>query len=152
MESTSINLEIVSPDRKVYSGEVKSVSAPGIEGGFQVLSNHAPYVTTLGIGKVKIESTDGSELIYAISGGIFEVSKNKATILAESIESQEEIDADKVKAESIESQEEIDADKVKAALSRAEELLKDQEISKDEKEKAKLELEENKNKLKVVKE
>lgn len=136
MESTSINLEIVSPDRKVYSGEVKSVSAPGIEGGFQVLSNHAPYVTTLGIGKVKIESTDGSELIYAISGGIFEVSKNKATILAESIESQEE----------------IDADKVKAALSRAEELLKDQEISKDEKEKAKLELEENKNKLKVVKE
>ncbi len=136
MESTSINLEIVSPDRKVYSGEVKSVSAPGIEGGFQVLSNHAPYVTTLGIGKVKIESTDGSEIIFAISGGIFEVSKNKATILAESIESQEE----------------INADKVKAALARAEELLKDQEISKDEKEKAKLELEENKNKLKVVKE
>jgi F-type H+-transporting ATPase subunit epsilon len=136
LESTSINLEIVSPDRKVYSGEVKSVSAPGIEGGFQVLSNHAPYVTTLGIGKIKIESTDGSEIIFAISGGIFEVSKNKATILAESIESQEE----------------INADKVKAALARAEELLKDQEISKDEKEKAKLELEENKNKLKVVKE
>jgi len=136
LESTSINLEIVSPDRKVYSGEVKSVSAPGIEGGFQVLSNHAPYVTTLGIGKVKIESTDGSEIIFAISGGIFEVSKNKATILAESIESQEE----------------INADKVKAALARAEELLKDREISKDEKEKAKLELEENKNKLKVVKE
>lgn len=136
MESTSINLEIVSPDRKVYSGEVKSVSAPGIEGGFQVLSNHAPYVTTLGIGKVKIVSSDGSEIIFAISGGIFEVSKNKATILAESIESQEE----------------INADKVKAALARAEELLKDQEISKDEKEKAKLELEENKNKLKVVKE
>lgn len=136
MESTTINLEIVSPDRKVYSGEVKSVSAPGIEGGFQILSNHAPYVTTLGIGKVKIESTDGSEIIYAISGGIFEVSKNRATILAESIESQEE----------------IDADKVKAALARAEELLKDQELSKDDKEKAKLELEENKNKLKVVKE
>ena len=136
METTNINLEIVSPDRKVFSGEVKSVSAPGIEGGFQVLSNHAPFVTTLGIGKVKIQGTDGGEQIFAISGGIFEVSKNKATILAESIESQEE----------------IDADKVKAALARAEELLKSQEISKDEKSKAKQELEESKNKLKVVKE
>lgn len=136
METAPINLEIVSPDRKVYSGEIKSVSAPGIEGGFQVLSNHAPYVTTLGIGKVKIEDVDGNNLIYAISGGIFEVNKNKATILAESIESQEE----------------IDEDKVKAALSRAQELLNKEEISKGDKEKAKMDIEENKNKLKVVKE
>lgn len=120
----------------VYNGQVKSVSAPGIEGGFQVLSNHAPFVTTLGIGKVKIEESDGSNLIYAISGGIFEVSKNKATILAESIESQEE----------------INEDKVKAALARAEELLKNEEITKDDKVKAKQDLEENKNKLKVVNE
>jgi len=136
LETTAINLEIVSPDRKVYSGQVKSVSAPGIEGGFQVLSNHAPFVTTLGIGKVKIEETGGDNLVYAISGGIFEVSKNKATILAESIESQEE----------------IDEDKVKAALSRAEELLKNEEITKDDKDKAKQDMEENKNKLKVAQE
>ncbi len=136
METAPINLEIVSPDRKVYSGEVKSVSAPGIEGGFQILSNHAPYVTTLGIGKVKIEETGGNSIVYAISGGIFEVNKNKATILAESIESQEE----------------IDEDKVKAALARAQELLNREEITKDDKEKAKMDIEENKNKLKVVKE
>ena len=136
METAPINLEIVSPDRKVYTGEVKSVSAPGIEGGFQVLSNHAPYVTTLGIGKVKIEELNGANLIYAISGGIFEVNKNKATILAESIESQDE----------------INEDKVKAALARAEELLNKEEVSKDDKEKAKMDIEENKNKLKVVKE
>jgi F-type H+-transporting ATPase subunit epsilon len=130
----AINLEIVSPDRKVYTGSVKSVSAPGIEGGFQVLSNHAPFVTTLGIGKVKIEEADGNNLVYAINGGIFEVSKNRATILAESIESQEE----------------IDEDKVKAALARAEELLKNDDVSKDDKDKAKVDMEENKNKLKVA--
>lgn len=93
-----IDLEIVSPVKSVFKGKVKSVSAPGVLGGFQVLYNHAPLVSTLGIGKVKLELENGGEDLYAISGGIFEVNDNKATILAEAIESKEEINLDRARA------------------------------------------------------
>lgn len=92
-----IDLEIVSPVSFVYQGKVKSVSAPGTNGGFQVLYNHAPFVSSLTIGKVKIVDENGNEKLYSISSGILEVSNNKASIIAESIEVTDEIDIERAK-------------------------------------------------------
>lgn len=77
-------LEILTPDRKVYSGEVSSVQVPGTKGSFTVLDNHAPIISTLETGKVKVRSKAGVET-FEINGGVIEVLKNKVTVLAESL-------------------------------------------------------------------
>lgn len=75
-------LEIITPDKKIFSGEVNSVSVPGMEGRFQVLNNHAPVISSLQSGQVKIKSVEG-EKTFNVSGGVIEVLKNKVVILAE---------------------------------------------------------------------
>jgi F-type H+-transporting ATPase subunit epsilon len=85
-------LEIITTDRKIFSGDVISVTAPGTLGEFQVLYNHAPLVSTLDIGRIKIVGTSKNEEVYASSGGILEVRDNKIIILAEAIEKENEID------------------------------------------------------------
>lgn len=75
-------LDIITPDKKVFSGEVTSVSVPGSEGRFQVLNNHAPIISTLQPGQVKIKSVEG-EKIFDVKGGVIEVLKNKVVVLAE---------------------------------------------------------------------
>lgn len=77
-------LEIFTPDRKVYSGNVSSVTVPGTVGSFQILNNHAPIISTLQNGKVKIKDSEG-EKIYTVNGGVVEVLKNKVVLLAESL-------------------------------------------------------------------
>ena len=79
-----MNLEIITPDKKVFSGEVTSVQVPGTSGQFQVLNNHAPIISTLINGKVKIKSAEGNQT-FNVKGGIIEVLKNKVIILAESV-------------------------------------------------------------------
>jgi F-type H+-transporting ATPase subunit epsilon len=132
MEKT-IDLEIVSPVRSVYKGKVKSVSAPGTLGSFQVLYNHAPMVSTFGVGHIKAETDDAGLIEYATSGGVLEVKNNKAVVLAETIESKEE----------------IDFDRAKEAKLRAEEILKLEDVSKLEKEDAKKDLQRAVNRLKL---
>ena len=76
-------LEIITPEKKVYTGEVTSVQLPGTAGEFQVLNNHAPIISTLKNGKVKVK--DGSGLqTFDINSGVVEVLKNKIIVLAES--------------------------------------------------------------------
>ena len=87
-----LHLEIITTDRKIFSGDVISVTAPGTLGEFQVLYNHAPLVSTLDIGIIKIVSTTQNEEVFASSGGILEVRDNKIIILAEAIEKENEID------------------------------------------------------------
>ena len=53
-----MNLEIVTPDSKVYEGEITSIALPGIDGSFQILNNHAPIVSALGTGKMKVVDTE----------------------------------------------------------------------------------------------
>jgi F-type H+-transporting ATPase subunit epsilon len=77
-------LEIITPDRKVYSGEVTSVSVPGTVGRFEMLKNHAPIISTLQNGTVKIKDKDGVKNIE-VKGGVVENLKNKIVILAEGI-------------------------------------------------------------------
>ena len=77
-------LEIITPDKKVYSGEVTSVSVPGTDGRFQLLNNHAPIISTLLNGKVKVKDKEG-EKQFDVKGGVIENLNNKVIILAESV-------------------------------------------------------------------
>ncbi|MCK5028925.1 MAG: ATP synthase F1 subunit epsilon [Bacteroidales bacterium] len=77
-------LEIVTPDKKIFSGKVNSVQVPGSKGSFAVLEFHAPIISILEKGRIKV--TEGSaESFYEISGGVVEVKDNNVIILAESI-------------------------------------------------------------------
>lgn len=78
-------LEIVTPDDKVFSGEVKVVQAPGADGSFEILKNHAPLISTLKQGKVRIVDMDGKEQFFDIDKGVLEVNKNKIILLAEKV-------------------------------------------------------------------
>ena len=76
-------LEIVTPDDKVFEGEVVSVSLPGVRGTFQVLNNHAPLISALEKGKVSIKGEQDQE--FVIDGGVAEVLVNKVVVLAEGL-------------------------------------------------------------------
>jgi F-type H+-transporting ATPase subunit epsilon len=77
-------LEIITPDKKVFSGEVTSVQVPGTDGQFQILKNHAPIISTLTNGKVKIKTAGGTQS-FDVKGGVVEVLKNNIIVLAESV-------------------------------------------------------------------
>lgn len=80
-----MHLEIITPDKKVFAGEANAVTFPGTEGQFQVLNNHAPLVSTLGVGDVVVETVASAKQTYRIDGGVVEVLKNKVLVLAEAI-------------------------------------------------------------------
>ena len=80
-----MKLEIITPDKKVYSGQVKLVQLPGISGLFEILNNHAPIISTLVKGKIKIEEENGQVLYFEVDGGIVENKDNKIIVLAESV-------------------------------------------------------------------
>ena len=79
-----MHLDIITPDKKIYSGQVTSVSVPGAQGRFEMLKDHAPIISTLLNGKVKIKDKDGVK-IFDVKGGVVENLKNKIVILAESV-------------------------------------------------------------------
>ncbi len=91
-------LEIVTPQKVVFSGSVLSFSAPGVEGGFQVLTHHAPLLTMLSVGEVKVTEPSGSITHYATSGGFVEVRDNKVLLLAETAEIASSIDVSRAEA------------------------------------------------------
>ena len=79
-----MNLEILTPEKKLYSGEVYGVQMPGISGSFEVLDRHAPLVSALKAGRVKILKDKQNHFAYFdIQGGFVEVLNNKVTVLAE---------------------------------------------------------------------
>ena len=80
-----MRLEIITPDKKVYDREVKLVKVPGSKGSFEVLKNHAPIISTLDNGEVKIIDKSDKTSYFTIGGGVIEVKNNKIVILAESV-------------------------------------------------------------------
>lgn len=78
-----MTLEILTPERKIYSGEVYGVQLPGITGLFEVLNNHAALVSALSKGNLKILKDKNNTESYTIQGGFVEVLNNKATVLVE---------------------------------------------------------------------
>lgn len=78
-----MHLEIITPDQKVYSGEIKSAVLPGTEGNFGVLNKHASMISTLRKGKIKVVDNEQKTHTFEINGGVAEVHANKLTVLAE---------------------------------------------------------------------
>ncbi len=93
MSDKHISLEIVTPEKVVYSADVASIFAPAIMGEIGILPDHIPIVTGLDIGKLRVNPVGGEEVALFIGGGFLEVKKNKAVILAKSAETRAEIDA-----------------------------------------------------------
>ncbi|MEX2011945.1 MAG: F0F1 ATP synthase subunit epsilon [Chloroflexota bacterium] len=89
-----ILLEIVTPERLVFSEEVDAVTLPGSEGELGVLPHHAPLVSTLGIGELKIRR-GGEEELFAIAGGFLQVRPDKVVVMAETADMASEIDLEK---------------------------------------------------------
>jgi F-type H+-transporting ATPase subunit epsilon len=80
-----MKIEIITPDKKIYEGEIKSVRVPGKKGSFQVLKDHAPIISTLDSGLVRMIDEANNEVNYEIGGGIIEVKANKVILLADSV-------------------------------------------------------------------
>jgi len=78
-----MTLEILTPETKLYSGEVYGIQLPGIAGSFEVLDKHAPLVAALGKGNIKVLKTKTDFSNYKIESGFVEVLNNKTTVLVE---------------------------------------------------------------------
>lgn len=81
-----MTLEILTPERKIFSGEVYGVQLPGISGLFEILDKHAPLVSALKAGKLKILKDKSTTASYSIQSGFAEVINNKTTVLVEGAE------------------------------------------------------------------
>jgi F-type H+-transporting ATPase subunit epsilon len=122
----TMQLDIVTPERKVYSEQVDMVIARAAEGDIGILPYHAPFISPVPISAVKVKK-DGDEFFLAVSGGFLEVHNNRVTLLAEAAELPEEIDVDrarraKERAEQRlqkQKQEEIDFKRAQLSLQRA---------------------------------
>ena len=76
-------LEIITPETKVFEGEVKSVLLPGINGKFEILNNHAPIISTLSKGDISVTNTNNEKEVFSINGGVIEMQNNKIIVLAD---------------------------------------------------------------------
>lgn len=83
--ATPFRLSILTPERSVFEGSVEYLEAPGTEGYFGVLAHHAPLVSGLASGTLKVRHVGGQEDRWQVSGGFFEVSDNKASVLADTV-------------------------------------------------------------------
>ncbi len=78
-----MTVEIITPDRSIFKGEAKAVTIPGIDGSLGILDNHAPLITALKPGDIKLTLNTGQESNYPVLSGTAEVLNNKVLILAE---------------------------------------------------------------------
>ncbi len=92
-----IHCEIVSQDRMVYQGDADIVVLPGVEGEMGILPHHAPLLTTLKMGVIKVRA-HGKEEIFTVAGGVAEVQPEIVTVLADAAENVEEIDIARAEA------------------------------------------------------
>lgn len=120
-------LEVVTPERVAYAGQVSSLQAPGSEGSFGVLAGHIPLLTALQIGRLRFVEENGSAVQMAISGGFVEVGRAQVAVLAEAAERLEEIDVERAAAARRRAEErlarvqeeQVDVARAQAALARA---------------------------------
>jgi F-type H+-transporting ATPase subunit epsilon len=82
-----MQLEILTPTGKLFSGDVYGLQLPGISGSFEILEKHAPLVSALGKGNIKVlnDKSGNNNTTYAIKGGFIEILNNKCVVLVESV-------------------------------------------------------------------
>ena len=126
MYEKPFSLEIIAPDKVVYRNEATSLTAPGVDGLFQVLFNHAPLLAQLGTGPMTVKSVEGKDVDFAVSGGFVEVRNNQVVVLVDTVEAAEEIDVARANAAKDRAQDrlhhrtrDIDVERAQAALMRA---------------------------------
>jgi len=78
-----MTLEILTPERKIFSGDVYGVQLPGISGSFEVLDKHAPMVSALKAGNLKVLTDKTATVSFSVQSGFVEVLNNKTTVLVE---------------------------------------------------------------------
>ena len=127
--ATDMRLEIVTAERMVYSEDVSVLVAPGVEGQLGILPHHAPLLTMLRPGEIKIVRNE-EQTFMAVSGGFLEVLGNRVTILADTAERLEEIDLqraeealDRARAQIASSASEADLERAMAAIQRSQARL-----------------------------
>ena len=130
MLDRSFHLEIRTPEQLIYEGNVTNISAPGVEGNFQILAGHIPFLTALEVGEIRIRESETPQLM-ATSGGIFEVLRTGVTVLVETAEWASEIDVGRAEKALDRSQAQLTANapdlnqpRAEAALARAQNRIK----------------------------
>lgn len=127
MPGKTFHLEVVTPERILYRGEVESLIAPGVEGMFGILAHHMPFLAALRPGPLRFRDAQGQQWLMAITGGFFQVFQNRATVLADDAEFAAEIDLEAARRELEEAREtlrralwekQIDVEAVQAAMER----------------------------------
>ncbi len=123
------HLEVVTPDRALLSEEVVSIVAPGVEGYLGVLANHAPLVTELGVGILRVRYPDDTEENVAVAGGFMEVANNRVLVLADAAERSQDIDIQRAKEALLRARQRlhdptVDRERARAALEHAINRLK----------------------------
>ena len=131
MLSRSFHLEIRTPEQSVYEADVTSVSAPGVEGNFQILAGHIPFLTALEVGEIRIRESSETPQLMATSGGVFEVLRTGVTVLVETAEWASEIDVERAEQALDRAQEQLTTNapdlnrpRAEAALARAQNRIK----------------------------
>ncbi len=130
MLNRSFRVEIRTPEQLIYEGDVTSIRAPGVEGNFEILAGHLPFLTALEIGEIRIRESEAPQLM-AISGGVFEVLRTGVTALVETAEWASEIDVERAETARDRAQAQLAANapdlnhpRAEAALARARNRLK----------------------------
>lgn len=113
-----MNVELVAPDRMIWSGEAEMVIARTTEGDIGILANHEPMLGVLVESPVRIKRNEGDELVAAVHGGFLSVTRDTVSILAEVVELADEIDASRAR-QSLDNAKSGDDDDAKAAARRA---------------------------------
>jgi F-type H+-transporting ATPase subunit epsilon len=117
-----MQVELVSPERIIYSGEAIQVIARSMDGEIAFLAGHAPFIGALDIGRVKITTVDGDEITAAVHGGFVEVSHDKVTVLSDVAELSTEIDVERARRAASAAEERLRGEQdveVESALRRA---------------------------------
>jgi F-type H+-transporting ATPase subunit epsilon len=117
------DLEIVTPKRVEFTGQVASVTCPGVQGRFQVLHGHAPFLSSLDVGFMKVTGEDGKDVLYAVSGGIAQVFHNQMRVLADTAERAESIDIERARSARERAEERLKAKKESTDVERARSAL-----------------------------
>ena len=130
MLNRSFHLEIRTPEQLIYEGNVTNISAPGVEGNFQILAGHIPFLTALEVGEIRVRESETPQLM-ATSGGIFEVLRTGVTVLVETAEWASEIDVARAEKALDRAQEQLTTNtpdlnrpRAEAALTRAQNRIK----------------------------
>jgi F-type H+-transporting ATPase subunit epsilon len=129
MLNRSFHVEIRTPEQLIYEGDVTSIRAPGVEGNFEILGEHIPFLTALDIGEIRIQESETPQLM-AVSDGVFEVLRTGVTTLVETAEWASEIDVERAENARDRAQVQLEANapdlnrpRAEAALARAENRL-----------------------------